>query len=124
MLRLYRSYAPWVRVYRALCRCSSQRWMSSREVSRVGIALARCCSGSPHNTLKAAFKDVPEWQAVGLLNGTPPFFRESPVYLNFVVLAGKFEDEQDEKKIGRPRKPRVMELEILKLKIKEKTQWK
>jgi hypothetical protein len=118
------TYRPAGRVYRALLRCSSQKWLSPREIARVGLALARCCSGSPHNTLKAALSCLPEWQGVGLLNGAPPFQKESPLYVPFVIEVQKFEQEQDAEKAGRKRKLRLMELEILKLRIKEKTQWK
>ena len=41
----------WHRVYCALRRCSEQRWLSPREVVRLGYKFAFCCSGRPHHTM-------------------------------------------------------------------------
>jgi len=91
------------RLHWALARLSRDKFLYPNEVRKIGIALARCLSPArPGQILSDAINHA--WQGVGLLQGLPPFFIGDPKYGQMLELV--------------ERKPKNIELEILKLTLK------
>lgn len=99
---------PCDRVYAALERISRDKWLPPSEVYRIGIALARKCSGNPGRTLESAAYLALH---VGMIGGRPIAVIGQETYRDALKLAEKFDQKE--------RPDARAEIEIIKLKARQ-----
>jgi hypothetical protein len=101
------------RVWWALWRCSRDKWISPDDVYRLGHAFSFCVNrASPSITMRSAVQgriDVQSAVCLGMVRGKPPFQRNEASFFSFKEYL---------KRVKKP-KPVKVELEILRLKIKD-----
>lgn len=78
------------RLLTAMRRLSRNRWLTASETRRIGIALARCCSYRPWQTLEAAIGPTALY-GVGLADGRSAVWLDDPNYRNILEFSKQVE---------------------------------